>query len=122
MWDEMRCAIMLARARAERPDVLGADRVLRMATLDGARAIGLADQVGSLTAGKRADLTVVSLEGSPFLPWDDPVGAVVYGGSPNRVLITIVDGQLRYSRDGAAADTEPARRVRAQMIQRSTTS
>jgi len=122
MWDEMRCAIMLARARAERPDVLGADRVLRMATMDGARAIGLADQVGSLTAGKRADLTVVSLEGSPFLPWDDPAGAVVYGGSPNRVLITIVDGQLRYSRDGAAADTEPARRVRAQMIQRSTTS
>jgi cytosine/adenosine deaminase-related metal-dependent hydrolase len=117
MWDEMRAAILVARARSRRPDALGAEQVLRMATLEGARAIGLGELVGSLTPGKRADLTVLDLEASSFLPWDDPVTAAVYGGTPQRVLLTMVDGRIRYSRDGPPADTEPARLVRAKMIE-----
>ena len=116
MWDEMRAAILMARARARRPDVLGAEQVLRMATIDAANAIGLDRAIGSVTPGKRADLTVLDLSGTPFLPWDDPITATVYGGSPTRVQLTMVDGQIRYRRDGGAADTEPARRVRAKMI------
>ncbi|MDX6547538.1 MAG: aminodeoxyfutalosine deaminase [Gaiellales bacterium] len=118
MWDEMRAAILLGRARAERPDALTAEQALRMATSEGARAIGLGDRVGSLTAGKRADLTVLDLTGSPYLPWDDPVTAAVYGGTADRVLLTMVEGRLRYSRDGAPADTKSARAVRAKMIER----
>jgi 5-methylthioadenosine/S-adenosylhomocysteine deaminase len=118
MWDEMRAAILVARARARRPDALSAERVLRMATIDGARAIGLADAIGSLAAGKRADLTVLDLSATPFLPWEDPITAAVYGGTPDRVLLTIVDGQIRFNRDAGAADTEPARRVRAKMLDR----
>jgi cytosine/adenosine deaminase-related metal-dependent hydrolase len=53
-------------------------------------------EVGTLTAGKRADLTVVSLHGTPYHPVEDPAAAVVFGGSPDRVLETIVDGQTRY--------------------------
>ena len=53
-------------------------------------------QVGTLTPGKRADLTVVSLAGSPYHPVEDPAAAVVYGGSPERVLETIVEGETRY--------------------------
>jgi cytosine/adenosine deaminase-related metal-dependent hydrolase len=117
MWDEMRAAILVARARSRRPDALGAEQVLRMATLDGAHAIGLGELVGSLTPGKRADLTVLDLAASPFLPWDDPVTAAVYGGTPQRVLLTMVDGRIRYSRDGQPADTESARLVRAKMIE-----
>ena len=117
MWDEMRAAILVARARSRRPDALGAERVLRMATLDGARAIGLDDRVGSLTPGKRADLTVLGLRGSAFLPWEDPVTAAVYGGTAERVLLTMVDGQIRFRRDGKPADTEPVRLVRAKMIE-----
>ena len=118
MWDEMRAAILVARARAQRPDALSAERVLRMATIDGARAIGLAGSVGSLTPHKRADLTVLDLSATPFLPWEDPITAAVYGGTPDRVLLTIVDGQIRFNRDGGGADTEPARRVRAKMLDR----
>ncbi len=117
MWDEMRAAILVARARSRRPDVLGAAQVLRMATLDAARAIGLDRNVGSLTPGKRADLTVLDLSRSAFLPWEDPVTAAVYGGTADRVLITMVEGRIRYSRDGEPADTESARRVRAKMIE-----
>ena len=58
----MRAAILLARARAARPDTLTADQVLRMATLDGAAAIGLGERIGSLTESKRADLTVLNYE------------------------------------------------------------
>jgi cytosine/adenosine deaminase-related metal-dependent hydrolase len=116
MWDEMRAAILVARARSRRPDALGAEQVLQMATLDAASAVGLGRSVGSLTAGKRADLTVVGLGGSPFLPWEDPVTATVYGGTADRVLLTVVDGQIRYRRDGEPADTESARLVRAKMI------
>jgi len=118
MWDEMRAAILLARARAARPDALTAEQVLGMATLGGAGAIGLGDRIGSLTEGKRADLAVLDLAGSPYLPWDDPVTAAVYGGTPDRVLLTMVDGRIRYRRGGEPADTEPARAVRAKMIER----
>jgi cytosine/adenosine deaminase-related metal-dependent hydrolase len=96
IFEEMRTAIYLARARERRPDALLAADVLRLATLDAARALRIDDRVGTLTPGKRADLTVVSLAGSPYHPVEDPTAAVVFGGSPERVLETIVDGQTRY--------------------------
>jgi 5-methylthioadenosine/S-adenosylhomocysteine deaminase len=65
-------------------------------TLDAARAIGLDDAVGSLTPGKKADITVVSIAGSPYDPVEDPAIAAVFGGSPTGILETIVDGSTRY--------------------------
>jgi cytosine/adenosine deaminase-related metal-dependent hydrolase len=102
MFEEMRAAVYAARARAERPDALSAGEVLELATLGSARALGLEDESGSLAAGKRADLAVVSLAGSPYLPWEDPTVAVVFGGSPDRVLVTLVDGEERYAKGGFA--------------------
>ncbi|HVG87827.1 MAG TPA: amidohydrolase family protein, partial [Gaiellales bacterium] len=116
MWDEMRAAVLVARARARRPDALTAEQVLRMATLDGARALGL-DGIGALSPGLAADLIVLDLSATPFVPWDDPVTAAVYGGSPGGVVLTMVDGQIRYRRGQEAADREPARAVRARMIE-----
>jgi 5-methylthioadenosine/S-adenosylhomocysteine deaminase len=98
----MRTAVYTARAREERPDALTASVALELATLGAARALGLGNETGSLVAGKRADLTVVSLAGSPFLPWEEPTTAVVYGGSPDRVLLTLVDGEIRYEEGGFA--------------------
>jgi 5-methylthioadenosine/S-adenosylhomocysteine deaminase len=100
MFEEMRAAVYAARSRAERPDALSASGVLELATLGSARALGLADETGSLAAGKRADLTVVSLAGSPYLPWEDPTVAVVFGGSPERVVLTLVEGEQRYEKGG----------------------
>ena len=100
MWEEMRAAVYSARARAERPDALSASDALELATLGSARALGLADEIGSLAPGKRADLAVVSLAGSPYLPWEDPTVAVVFGGSPDRVQLTLVEGEERYEKGG----------------------
>jgi 5-methylthioadenosine/S-adenosylhomocysteine deaminase len=99
-FEELRNVVLTARARAKRPDVLSASDVLELATLGSARALNLDAQIGSLVPGKRADLTVVSLSGSAYLPWDDPAAAVVFGGSPERVVATFVDGEARYERGG----------------------
>jgi cytosine/adenosine deaminase-related metal-dependent hydrolase len=100
MFDELRAAVAGARAREKRPDALSAADALELATLGGARALGLERDRGSLTPGKRADLTILSLEGSPFVPWEDPVTATVLGGSPSRVVATLVSGQTRYEKGG----------------------
>ncbi len=99
-FEELRNVVLSARARAARPDVLSAREALELGTLGSARALGLDGEIGSLIPGKRADLAVVSLEGSAYLPWEDPAGAVVFGGSPDRVIATYVDGEARYEKGG----------------------
>jgi len=109
VFEEMRTAIVLARAVARRPEALDAGQALRLATIEAAKALRLDDRVGTLAAGKQADLTVVSLAGSPYHPVEDPVAAVVFGGSPERVLKTVVDGETRYTSE----DEESWRKVRS---------
>jgi 5-methylthioadenosine/S-adenosylhomocysteine deaminase len=101
-WAEMRAAIAAARALDRRPDALDAASTLHLATLGAAAALGLDGELGSLAAGKRADLTVVSVAGSPYHPIEDPTVAAVFAGSPARVVETIVDGETRY-RQGVTA-------------------
>jgi 5-methylthioadenosine/S-adenosylhomocysteine deaminase len=115
LFEELRTAVYFARARERRPDALTADDALKLATLEGARALGLDQEIGTLTPGKRADFTVVSLTGSPYDPIDDPIAAVVFGGSPARVLETVVDGQTRYRQGetewhGVSSTSSDARR------------
>jgi cytosine/adenosine deaminase-related metal-dependent hydrolase len=100
MFAELRAAILLARASERRPDALSAINALELATLGSASALDLDDEIGSLTPGKRADLAVVSLAGSSYLPWEDPAAAVVFGGTPERVELTLVDGEDRYRKGG----------------------
>jgi cytosine/adenosine deaminase-related metal-dependent hydrolase len=115
MWAEMRTAIMLQRARGGRADALSAQTALELATTRSAAAIGLGDSLGSLTPGKAADLIVLDLAGSPFLPWEDPVTAAVYGGSPDRVALSVVAGEIRYRRGERTPPSASA--ARAKMIQ-----
>jgi len=99
-FEELRSVVLSARARAGRPDVVSAGEALELGTLGSARALGLDGEIGSLVPGKRADCTIVSMEGSAYLPWEDPAGAVVFGGSPDRVVATFVDGEARYEKGG----------------------
>jgi 5-methylthioadenosine/S-adenosylhomocysteine deaminase len=99
-FDELRAVVTMARARERRPDALTAAEALELGTLGSARALGMDAEVGSLVAGKRADVTVISMTGSPYLPWEDPAAAVVFGGSPDRVIVTFVDGEVRYEKGG----------------------
>jgi cytosine/adenosine deaminase-related metal-dependent hydrolase len=96
MFEELRTAVYSARARERRPDALTATEALELATIGSARALGMDGSTGSIEPGKHADLAVVGLDGSPFVPWEDPAAAVVLGGSPSRVLLTVVSGEVRF--------------------------
>ena len=96
LFDELRAAVALARARERETDALTAAEALELATLGSARALGLDDEIGSLAPGKRADLAILSMADSPHLPWEVPEVAVVLGGTPERVVLTMVDGEVRY--------------------------
>jgi 5-methylthioadenosine/S-adenosylhomocysteine deaminase len=99
MFTEMRTAALLQKA-LHGPEVLPAARALRMATIDGARALGLEKEIGSLEIGKRADVIVVDLAQSHSSPQrDDVVSALVYSAQPADVRATIIDGRL-VMRDG----------------------
>src|SRR5437588_4585035 len=98
MFTEMRTAALLQKL-AHGPEALPAGRVLRMATIDGARALGLEEEIGSLEAGKRADVIVVNLDQLHSSPQRDIVSALVYSAVPSDVRTTTIDGQV-LMRDG----------------------
>lgn len=99
-FDELRAVVMTARARERQPDAMTAGDALELGTLGGAQALGLEAEIGSLAPGKCADLAIVSLADSPYSPVEDPAAAVVFGGSPDRVLATFVAGEARYVKGG----------------------
>jgi cytosine/adenosine deaminase-related metal-dependent hydrolase len=89
---EMSLAATLHSLRSG-PTAFGAWDAMALATRDGARVLHLADVAGTLTPGKAADITVVSLGGWSMIPGDDPVVRVVHGGSAADVRHVIVDGR-----------------------------
>jgi cytosine/adenosine deaminase-related metal-dependent hydrolase len=93
MFTEMRTAALLQKV-LHGPEVLPARRVLRMATIDGARALGLDADVGSLERGKKADLAVVRLGRLHTTPATDVVSALVYSSEVEDVDTVIIDGRL----------------------------
>jgi 5-methylthioadenosine/S-adenosylhomocysteine deaminase len=121
-FEELRAVVAAARARTERASALLPAEALELGTLGGARALGLETEVGSLVPGKRADVTVVGLAGSAYLPWEDPAAAVVYGGGSQRIEATLVSGELRYRKGGFRWHEliDDASSARGLLLQRST--
>jgi cytosine/adenosine deaminase-related metal-dependent hydrolase len=100
-WLELRHAALLSSARAE-PGALRAQDVLSLATLEGAKLLGLEHEIGSLEVGKRADVVVVRLDGVGVTPAPDPVSALVYACQSRDVTHVLADGRFLV-RDGAHA-------------------
>lgn len=98
MFTEMRLAALLQKV-IHSADALDARRVLRMATADGARALGLESEIGSLEAGKRADISVVALDRLHTTPCPDAVSTLVYAAQSGDVRTVLIDGRI-VLRDG----------------------
>jgi 5-methylthioadenosine/S-adenosylhomocysteine deaminase len=95
LFTEMRTAALLAKAVARDAEAMPAHVALHTATLGGARALGLGARIGSIEAGKRADLVAVALRGPELAPCYDPVSHLVYAAGREHVTHVWVDGELR---------------------------
>lgn len=93
MFGEMRAAALLAKGVARQAHALPAASILQMATLNGARALGLADRIGSLLPGKEADLICVDLARPATQPVYSPVSQLVYSASRDQVTDVWVAGE-----------------------------
>lgn len=96
---EARFAALVQRSVRRDPGLLGPEELLRLATLDGAGALGLAHRIGSLEPGKQADLIAVRLRRAHSMPPGDPVAALFHSAYASDVVLTMVGGHVLY-RDG----------------------
>ncbi len=95
MFSEMRLAALLAKGASGRADVLPAHQALQMATLNAARAICQQNEIGSLVAGKAADMIAVNLSALQTAPCFDVISHLVYAASREQVTHVWVNGELR---------------------------
>ena len=93
MFEEMDLAAKLAKVTSGNPQALPAKAVLEMATIDGARALGLEKEIGSLETGKRADLIAVRLDRPNAVPVYDPISQMVYALKAEDVRDVMVNGK-----------------------------
>ena len=95
LFREMNHAALLAKAASGDATALSAHTALRMATLDGAAALGLDDRIGSLAVGKQADLCALRLDDPILQPCFDPASHLVYAAGREHVTHVWVSGEIR---------------------------
>jgi 5-methylthioadenosine/S-adenosylhomocysteine deaminase len=94
MFQAMRMAGFLARLTSGEPDTTPAIDVLRAATIEGARALGMGDLIGSVEVGKRADVVLLNLDAPHLTPIHDVHALIVFAAGRGDVNDVIVDGQI----------------------------
>jgi 5-methylthioadenosine/S-adenosylhomocysteine deaminase len=94
LFTEMDMAAKLHKVKAMDPTVMDAVTVLRMATIEGAKALGLAGITGSLEEGKRADVIIIDTNKPHLTPMYNPVSHLVYAARGNDVSHSIINGRL----------------------------
>lgn len=94
MINDLRFAALLHKAVHADPGAMTAEAALEMATIQNARAIGMADQLGSLESGKRADVVILDLDHPHLTPHRDVVSAIVYQAQGHEVDTVICDGEI----------------------------
>ncbi len=108
MLEEMASAARLQKVMKNDPKAISARELLRLATIGGAQALGLADKIGTLERGKRADVVVIDLHQAKTQPVYSVESAIVYAASGNSVVTTIVDGKILMRRGALTTINEAA--------------
>ena len=93
MFTEMRTAALLQKVRRG-PQAIPALTALRMATIEGAKALGLADEIGSIAIGKKADLILLNLHQLHSTPQPDLISTIVYSAQSSDVETVLIEGQV----------------------------
>jgi 5-methylthioadenosine/S-adenosylhomocysteine deaminase len=120
MFAQMRAAISMQHAtffdlklagKAGLPQLMSTREVIRYATIDGARVVGLGGVTGSLVPGKRADIVVLRTDRPNIFPINDPIGAVVWGMDTSNVDWVIAGGRILMRNGVLETDVERARNL-----------
>jgi cytosine/adenosine deaminase-related metal-dependent hydrolase len=91
---EMKLAAIIHKAVTNDPLIVPAETVLEMATINGARALGLEQEIGSLEVGKKADLVIIDLNRLHTTPSPNPISSLVYAATGAEVDTVVVDGHI----------------------------
>ncbi len=118
LWEEMDTAAKLHKLVAMNPTVVTAREALEMATIGGARALHLEKEIGSLEAGKRADVIIVGLDAPHQTPRYNLYSHLVYATKASNVTDTIVNGRVLLRNRRLLTLDEPTIKVRARDFQR----
>ncbi len=112
--DEARLAVLVHRGATRKHDAFGAHQALALATIGGARALGLEDRIGSLEAGKDADLAAFRIDIPRTTPAGDPYSAAIFALPGRSAELVTVRGQVLVER-GCCKNSEPTLVGRVQM-------
>jgi cytosine/adenosine deaminase-related metal-dependent hydrolase len=91
---EMKMASLLQKVRLLDPLAIDAETALEMATINGARALGLQKEIGSIEVGKKADMILINLRKPHFVPTFNPISNLVYAAEGSDVDTVIIDGKI----------------------------
>lgn len=94
MFKQMYLAAGLFKDARMNPELIPAEKAVRMATIDGARALLWDDEIGSIETGKRADMIMLDLDELEWTPFHRPVQTLVYSANAHNVTHSIIDGEL----------------------------
>ncbi len=94
MFKEMTICSFVQKVNAMDPTVMPAEEVLKMATINGAKALQWDDEIGTLEVGKKADLILVDIDKPHFAPWNNSVSDLVYSAQGSDVKTSIVNGKI----------------------------
>ncbi len=110
MWEEMRLASLLQKVNSMDPEVLPAIEVLRMATSNGAKIIGMENEIGTIAEGMKADIIQIAYDDVHHIPSYDIASHLVYVTDEQDVMNVIIDGKLiMHQREFLTLDTEQIR-------------
>jgi 5-methylthioadenosine/S-adenosylhomocysteine deaminase len=107
LFQAMKFAALLQKGLTRDATIMTAEKVLEMATIDGARAVGLEAEIGSIEVGKKADLVVIDYANPFMTPIHDPVSAIVYSALGHETTTVVIDGHI-VMRDGVVISVDEA--------------
>jgi 5-methylthioadenosine/S-adenosylhomocysteine deaminase len=94
MFEEMKLTALLQKVTTMDPTVLNAEEVFKMATINGAKSLGLEDQIGSIEVGKKADITLIDARSPQLTPFRNPISHIVYSANGGNVDTVICNGEI----------------------------
>lgn len=96
LFEELKLSALLAKGISNNPEAVTANEALKMATINGAKALNRDDEIGSLEIGKKADIIMIDFNNINHIPTYDYTSAICYNTTGKDVVMTMVDGKILY--------------------------